>query len=118
MGSKQILGRFGEDVVATLVQGRGGELLDRNWRVKEGEIDLVAREKETYLFIEVKTRRSRAWGDPLEAITPIKLRRLHILARIWLRINCLTGVPFRIDCASVVIDRNGDIDIDYRSGLI
>jgi putative endonuclease len=118
MGSKQELGRWGEDIVATLIQRRGCELLDRNWRVKEGEIDLVAQEKETFLFIEVKTRRSRAFGDPLEAITPTKLRRLHILARTWLRMNSRLGAPFRIDCASVLIDRNGAIDIDYRSGLI
>ncbi|MEI6041938.1 MAG: YraN family protein, partial [Actinomycetes bacterium] len=78
MGRNQILGAKGEDLVALLLAGRGYQIIERNWRIKDGEIDLVAiTDKNILVFVEVKTRTSTAFGHPLEAITREKAHRLQ-----------------------------------------
>ncbi len=67
---RQRLGRWGEGVAATHLEAHGYTILARNWRCAAGEIDLVARDGETLVFVEVKTRRGRAYGAPEEALTP------------------------------------------------
>ncbi len=80
------------------------QILDRNWRIREGEIDLVAiSEFGVVVFIEVKTRTSIAFGHPLEAITREKAYRLQRLALAWLTVNHRWGFEYRIDAAAVLI---------------
>lgn len=88
------LGRRGEDQAAQYYDGRGWEILDRNWRVKGGEIDLVvAREARPFrggrrwrelAIVEVKTRSSSRYGTGFDAVDPRKQRRLRRLAGLWL----------------------------------
>jgi len=88
MGTKQLIGALGEDFVAKYLVGKNYEILDRNWRIREGEIDLVAMsEHGIVVFIEVKTRTSIAFGHPLEAITRDKAYRLQKLALAWLTVH-------------------------------
>lgn len=115
----QQIGRYGEDAVAHYLHNRDAEVIDRNWRIKEGEIDIVARTQGgLYLFIEVKTRSSLAFGHPLEAITPQKAGRLQRLALAWLATHRALGAEYRIDCAAVLLKFYGEPEIDYRAGVL
>ncbi len=76
-------------------------MLDRNWRCREGELDLVVRTADVVVFCEVKTRRTDAFGAPFEAVTNAKQRRLRILAVRWLAAHPQGGVDLRFDVASV-----------------
>lgn len=78
------LGRWGEDLAAQHLKAAGCELLDRNWRCRDGELDIVAREGDALIFVEVKARSGLGFGDPAEAVGPVKARRLHRVACRWL----------------------------------
>jgi putative endonuclease len=95
------LGNTGEDAAAAWYRARGFEVLARNWRVREGEIDLVVRRASTIVFCEVKTRSSDRFGVPAEAVTPAKQRRLRTLAMLWLEAHPGTRGELRFDVASV-----------------
>lgn len=117
--NKQLLGAAGEELVARFLLDRGYLIIDRNWRIRAGEIDLVARAPDGRIaFVEVKARRSLSFGDPLEAITPEKALRLQRLALAWLTIQGEWGSNYRIDCAGVLISRDGREEIDYREGVL
>ncbi len=83
MADKDVLGRAGEHRAALYLESRGYAVLDRNWRCKEGELDLVVADDHTLVVVEVKTRRSDGFGDPLEAVDARKRRRLWRLAFAW-----------------------------------
>ncbi|MEX0663862.1 MAG: YraN family protein [Acidimicrobiia bacterium] len=102
---RRALGASGEDLAARWYAKRGYLLLDRNWRCREGELDLVLSAKRTVVFCEVKTRRSDAFGAPFEAVTPTKQRRLRGLAARWLDEHPQRGVDLRFDVASVYAPR-------------
>jgi putative endonuclease len=99
---RQSLGRRGEDLVARWYVDAGYELVARNWRCREGEIDLVLRARGVVVFCEVKTRSSDRFGLPAEAVTPAKQRRLRVLATRFLRENPQRGADPRFDVASVL----------------
>jgi putative endonuclease len=82
--NRRRLGVAGEDAVARRYIEAGYAVLDRNWRCREGELDLVLATGDTLVFCEVKTRRSTAFGAPFEAVTVTKQRRLRTLALRWL----------------------------------
>jgi len=83
MAAKDVLGRAGEDRAARYLIGCGYEILDRNWRCPQGEIDIVAAIDGLLCVVEVKTRRSAAFGHPFEAVDARKRRRLWQLAHAW-----------------------------------
>jgi putative endonuclease len=78
------LGRSGEDTAASWYEDHGYEVLERNWRRREGEVDLIARKGRTVAFVEVKTRSSDAFGSGAESVLPAKERRIRRLASRWL----------------------------------
>ena len=96
------LGAAGEDAAQRWYEARGYEIIDRNWRVREGEIDLVVRHGSTVVFCEVKTRSSDRYGAPVEAITATKQRRLRTLAARWFAEHPGQRGPVRFDVASVL----------------
>ena len=101
------LGKWGEDLAAEYLEAQGYELLARNWRCREGELDIVARAGGALVFVEVKTRSGTAFGEPAEAVTRLKARRLHVLAARWLAAGRPPGWhDLRFDVISVV-RRNG-----------
>src|SRR5690606_10776232 len=73
---RRSLGRWGENLAANHLAAEGLTIIERNWRCRDGEIDLVARDGETFVFVEVKTRRGRDFGAPEEALTPRKAQKL------------------------------------------
>ncbi|HEX4489792.1 MAG TPA: YraN family protein [Acidimicrobiia bacterium] len=95
------LGNTGEDAAAAWYLARGYDVVDRNWRVREGEIDLIVRRASTLVFCEVKTRSSDRFGSPVEAVTSVKQRRLRKLAMLWLEAHRGTRCELRFDVASV-----------------
>ncbi len=113
------LGEFGEEFVAKRLISRGYRILDRKWRIKEGEIDLVALSNSgEIIFIEVKTRSSAAYGDPLESVTEAKAHRIQRLALAWLATHQRLGASYRIDVAGVLLLRSGEIQLDYREAVL
>lgn len=111
-------GKIGETFTANYLRQQGYEILDRNWRVKEGEIDLIVLSPENEIvFVEVKTRTSPAFGDPLESISAVKFRRIQRLALAWLAMHQRLGAAYRIDVAGILLGRSGEITIDYRVGI-
>lgn len=116
MSSKRIeLGAWGEEIAARRLIESGMVILDRNWRCAEGEIDIVARDDDTVVVCEVKTRRGLGWGSPLESITHAKLRRLRGLAVRWARENGC-ALPLRIDAIGVLVGRS-ETTIHHERGI-
>ncbi len=99
--ARRRLGSDGEDAVALWYEERGYEVVSRNWRVREGELDLVLRRGRTLVFCEVKTRRGDAFGSPFEAVTVTKQRRLRTLAMRWLSEHRVRAGELRFDVAAV-----------------
>ena len=113
------IGAFGEATIATYLENLGYDIIERNWRIKEGEIDLVACDSHALLhFVEVKTRSSLAFGDPLEAINRDKARRLQRLALAWLATHYQLGSEFSIDVAAVLLAADGSHTIDFRENIL
>lgn len=105
------LGRWGEAVAADWYEAHGYRIIDRNWRVAGGEIDLIAEagRGDVVVFCEVKTRRSSRFGSGADAVTPAKQRKVRSLAAQWLRsTDCRYGET-RFDVADVTAD--GTIDV-------
>ena len=112
-------GAFGEQAVTQFLINNNLEIIDRNWRVREGEIDIVALNSSGILsFIEVKTRRSIAFGHPFEAINKEKAYRMQRLALAWLATHGCLGCDYQIDVAAVLVAVDGSHTIEYRSNLL
>ncbi len=103
MDPRPSLGRAGEDVAARLYRRLGFSVLERNYRCREGEIDLVAARGRMVVFCEVKTRKSGAWGAPSEAVGWQKQQRLRRLAAAWLHDRRPGPVDVRFDVVSVIV---------------
>jgi len=102
------LGAWGESVAAHHLEAKGYQIVDRNWRCRHGEIDLVTRAGSEWVFVEVKTRRGREMGSPEEALTPYKSKKLMQLAQFYLADHDL-DVDWRIDLIAVELDRSGKL---------
>lgn len=102
------LGRLGEDLAVRHYGRLGYLVLERNYRVRAGELDLVVQDASATVFVEVKTR-TRGGMDPHEAITAAKRRRLRVLAASWLLENPgrAGARELRIDVVAVVVTRAG-----------
>lgn len=115
--SKQLLGATGEEIAVDYLISQGYVVFDRNWRSKSGEIDIIASEKfnsqDELIFIEVKTRSSRDYGDPIEAISATKYLRMYRLALEWLSENSASREAWRLDVISIVISRAQEIEIEH-----
>lgn len=117
--TKDELARKGEQIAERTLNGLGYEILDRNWRCTEGEIDMVARDGDALVFIEIKTRTSTKFGHPFEAITPGKLSRLRRLAASWLAAKGpIAGIGrLRIDAIGVIKPNDGPASIEHLEGI-
>ncbi|WP_228552128.1 YraN family protein [Mumia zhuanghuii] len=114
---RQAVGVHGENVAAEFLQGQGMQVLARNWRCRWGEIDIVARDGDTVVFCEVKTRRTTAYGSPLEAVTPRKAARLRRLTGLFLAENDVSAPLVRIDVIGVLVPSRGPAQVTYVAGV-
>ena len=104
---RRALGQWGEDLAVRHLQAQGFEVLDRNWRCREGELDIVARDGRALVFVEVKARSGVGYGEPAEAVTRLKARRIHGLATRWLAEQRPEGKwDLRFDVISVLRTRD------------
>lgn len=94
-------GQWGENLAARHYGRLGSRVIDRNWRSTTGELDLVVLDGDTYVFCEVKTRRSDLYGPAAAAVTVAKQRRIRQLGVEWLRAHDLGHKEVRFDVAAV-----------------
>ncbi|MDQ7028935.1 MAG: YraN family protein [Ardenticatenia bacterium] len=107
---RRVLGALGERLAASHLRRRGYRILDRNWRSPAGEVDIVAQHDGDYVFVEVKTRRGRAFGSPEEAVTSRKVERLCAVAEAWLADHVGdAAVNWRIEVVAVELDHDGHV---------
>ena len=111
------LGKIGEDLAASYLQGHGYVILGRNWRSARVELDIIARDKNTLVFCEVKTRRSISYGYPSEAITALKLAHIRTAALHWLTHNRSQYSGVRFDVVSVLYCHDENSRITHIKGL-
>jgi putative endonuclease len=116
-GRNRALGAYGERVAARHLIGRGMVVLDRNWRCREGELDLVLRDGAVLVACEVKTRTSLAHGSPHEAVTDAKLARLQGLLQRWLRDHDVHPAETRVDLVAVLRPRRGPALVEHVRGI-
>lgn len=103
MNQKQSLGRRGEDIAARYYEQRGFTIRARNWRCKAGEIDIVAVKGRCIYIIEVKTRTSLLFGQPEEAITQPKRKRLRACAALYMKMQAVRSMV-RIQICAIYED--------------
>lgn len=124
MRAKDVTGRRGEELAARYLTGQGMVVLDRNWRCDVGEVDIVARDGDVLVICEVKTRSTRRFGSPLEAITPDKVARLRRLAACWVRAHDVRPGQIRIDLVGIVlggaqqVGRSLEPDVEHVRGAV
>lgn len=107
-GSRAALGRLGEEVAADHLTERGLTVVERNWRCRSGEIDLVARDGDCLVVVEVPTRASRRFGEPEDSLGRANRARLALLARLYWHETSWDG-PCRVDVLAVRMDRRGRV---------
>ena len=100
----RLLGRLGEDMAAEYLEGQGCEILRRNYRCREGEIDIIAEKEGLLRLVEVKTRRSGYYGRPAEAVDPGKREHIRRAAGHFLS-ECDEYYPcIRIDVIEITLN--------------
>ena len=108
-------GRIGEAAAARWMEEQGFTLLERNWRCREGELDLIAMESGVLVIAEVRSlREGSRFGTALESIHVRKQLQVRKVARIYLQNNGWTGRAIRFDAAAVTLDRSGRSVVDIR----
>jgi putative endonuclease len=106
--TRKKLGQWGESLAATHLEAQGYEIVERNWRTNQGEIDLVVRGGLELIFVEVKTRRGRDMGLPEEGLTKRKGDKLMLLVQEYVAHHNL-DVDWRIDLVAVELDGRGKL---------
>jgi putative endonuclease len=108
-GARKRLGDAGEEIAARELVRRGYVVRERNWRCPEGELDLVAEQGETLVFVEVRTRRGDHFGTPEESITLAKRAHLIAAAQAYLEAHSLQDRDWRIDVVAVEMSAQGQL---------
>ncbi len=107
--TRKELGAIGEEAAVRLLGRRGYRIRERNVRCPMGELDVVAEDGGTLVFVEVKTRSTVEYGNPFESISPMKQRRLLRLAVYYLATRRLADRPCRFDAVAVIIAPDGRV---------
>lgn len=114
---RRALGDAGEELACDYLRRRGWTILDRNWRCRAGELDIVAAEGTRLVAVEVKTRASTRFGTPLEAITPAKSSRLHRLVLLWAASHRHRHSGVRVDVVAVLMPPGGPARVEHVRGV-
>ena len=104
------LGKAGELLAAQKLAAAGYEIVAQNYRCPAGELDLITRHDEEWVFVEVRTRSSKSYGTPEDSITPSKRQRLIQCAEYYLDEQGLGDVPWRIDVVAVEMKQDGAVE--------
>lgn len=107
---RRSLGNFGESAATAYLMRQGYTILQRNWRCRSGEIDIIAQRGDELVFVEVRTRRNATFGSAEESLTPSKQRRLITLASTYVQDYLPDECPpWRIDLIAVEVDHAGRV---------
>ena len=101
LNRRQIFGRESESIAVKYLKKQGYKILEQNYRTKLGEIDVIAKDKNTLVFVEIKARRSDRYGNPKWAITPKKKRQMSKVALYYLKVTRQMDVKARFDVVTV-----------------
>ncbi|KKR34063.1 MAG: putative endonuclease distantly archaeal Holliday junction resolvase [Candidatus Gottesmanbacteria bacterium GW2011_GWC2_39_8] len=104
----QQLGRLGESIAADYLRKKGYTILQKNFQKRYSEIDLIARDREMFVFVEVKTRFNTDFGSPEESVSFFKERSIRRAAEYYLTVNEIE-IPARIDLVAVTVDQNQNV---------
>jgi putative endonuclease len=115
--SNKIMGRLAEDIASEFLKQRGYKIIQRNFRCRLGEIDNIAKDKDEFVIVEVRSSSGSFLPDPLESIGYVKKERLKKLALVWLYKNRLDDVRLRFDTVTVIF-RNGGNEINHIAGTL
>jgi putative endonuclease len=110
------LGRRGEDLAADYLAGTGLVVLSRNWRCREGEVDLIATDGQRLVVCEVKTRSGTGYGEPSEGVTPAKAARIRRVTAAWLRAYRVGWCEIRFDVLAVLCPQQGPVTVEHLQG--
>ncbi|MGS0765030.1 YraN family protein [Syntrophomonas curvata] len=110
---KRQLGLRGENTAARFLQSKGYDILERNYRTRYGELDIICEKDRKLVFVEVKTRRNTGFGSPEEAVTRQKIRRLRKAALIYLNNRKGPYREIRFDVIAILIDASNQASINH-----
>lgn len=108
-----VLGKRGEDLAADYLASAGLVVLSRNWRCRDGELDLVATDGERLIVCEVKTRSGTRYGEPSEGVTPAKAARIRRVTAAWLRTYRVGWCEVRFDVLAVLCPQGGPVTVEH-----
>ena len=108
------LGKTGEDLACRELERRGYAIVARRYRCRHGELDIIARDGQTLVFVEVKTRHGRAFGPAAEAVGFVKRRRMARLAMDYVLRHHLTNQPCRFDVVAIHFDQDRPVIEVFR----
>jgi putative endonuclease len=107
VNARAATGRSAEDLAVALLEGRGYRIVARNWRRPEGELDVVAEDQGTCVFVEVRSRTGEEFGHPLESVNPRKRAQIVRAARLYLDQEPVSASGFRFDVVGVTFFADG-----------
>lgn len=116
MASARSVGLRGEELALSFLSGLGYHLLEKNYRCRLGEIDLIMKDGRNLVFIEVKTRRSTRYGAPQEAVGPLKQAKIRKLARFYLMTKGIEEEQVRFDVVAIRFGE-GKHQIEHLKGV-
>ena len=97
------IGKEGENIATKYLENLGYTIIERNFMARQGEIDIIAKDKEEYVFIEVKTRSSNLFGEPIEAVNKPKQKHLINTVKYYIYLNQLENEFIRLDVIEVYL---------------
>lgn len=108
MYNKQIIGKLGENVACDFLKENGYVLIERNFKCKQGEIDIISKDTVNgdLVFIEVKTRTNSLYGHPVEAVNNHKQNHVYNSAKYYIYKNKIENIPIRFDVIEIFIKNN------------
>jgi len=112
-GTTRALGRAGEDIACEYLERKNYTIVARGFRLFRGEIDIVARDGDTLVFVEVKTRADESHGRPEESVTPGKQRQIRRIAQGYLVTHPAPGVNCRFDVVSILYRAPDDYRLEH-----
>ena len=115
--AKDALGAYGERRAVAHLRAAGMAVLETNWQCRLGELDIVARDGDVLVVVEVKTRSSTRRGHPLEGVTAVKAARLRLLAAAWMAERRVHPEEVRIDLVGVLRPRRGPSLVEHVRGV-
>lgn len=112
------VGEMGEGLAARLLRSKGMKIVGRRIRFARGELDIVAKDGNEWVFVEVKTRSAGVMGDAASAMTRRKAGRMERAVREYVHMHALDGAPMRCDLVAVDIDPDGGASVNHYPGAI